>query len=192
MPRLILASQSVYRLDLLLQAGFEVVAEASGVAEPPLDGFSTLDSGMIHLAETKARAVASRHSSGVVLGCDTVGIVGEQILGKPVDREEARRMLQSLSGTRHAVATGWCLHRVRDGLIVGGVEWTWITMRTWSSDELEAYLDGGEWQGKCGAYGLQLPCDPFVTSISGSSANVIGVPVERITEVMAAFAGLFD
>jgi septum formation protein len=94
-------------------------------------------------------------------------------------------MLQAISGTVHEVLTGWYLLRTRDQFHVAGVDSTTITMRTWTQDELEAYLDSGAWIGKSGAYGLQLPHDPFVTSIAGSASNVIGIPLEQLTNVIA-------
>ena len=65
-------------------------------------------------------------------------------------------------------------------------------MRAWTDAETEAYLDSGEWEGKCGGYGLQLPADPFVTKLEGSASNVIGVPLERLAQVFAEFPSLAD
>jgi len=94
-------------------------------------------------------------------------------------------MLQAISGTRHEVATGWCLLRTRDQLHLSGVERTTITMRAWTPEEFARYLDSGKWIGKSGAYGLDLPHDPFVTEITGSASNVIGVPLQRLGEALA-------
>lgn len=187
MPHLILASQSVHRLELLRSAGYDVTAVAPGVAEPDLRTFPDLDAGLIHVAGLKARAVARRGAQGLILAADTVGHVRGQIFGKPVDRADALRMLQAISGTVHEVLTGWCLFRTRDQLQTSGAERTIITMRPWKEGEFQMYLDSGAWIGKCGAYGLELPRDPFVTHIAGSSSNVIGVPLERLAQVIAEF-----
>lgn len=184
---LTLASASTYRLQLLQSAGYAVTAIASGQTEPALETFPSLESGLIHLAELKARSVAATVSSGLILGCDTVGLVQGRVLGKPVDRDHAREMLRMMSGTTHDVLTGWCLLRKPDGLIIAGVEKTVITMRAWTNAEFTSYLDSGEWVGKCGAYGLQWPGDPFVVAIAGSSSNVIGVPLERLSAVFKEF-----
>jgi septum formation protein len=96
-------------------------------------------------------------------------------------------MLQAISGTTHEVLTGWCLLRTRDQLQISSIERTTVTMRAWTADEFAKYLDSGAWIGKCGAYGLELPQDPFVTSVIGSAANVIGVPLERLEQVLAEF-----
>jgi septum formation protein len=157
------------------------------VAEPDPAGFTDLESGLVHIAALKARAVARRGARGLILGADTVGFAGGRVLGKPADRADALRMLRAISGTVHEVLTGWCLLRTRDRLEISGVERTTITMRTWALDEFEAYLDSGAWVGKSGAYGLSHPHDPFVTHIAGSPSNVIGVPLERLAAVIAEF-----
>jgi septum formation protein len=187
MPRLILASQSADRLELLRSAAYEVEAIPANVAEPDPASFPDLDAGLVHIAALKARAVARNGAQGLILGADTVGFAGGSVLGKPSDRADALRMLQAISGTVHEVRTGWCLFRTRDQLQIAGVERTTITMRPWTPDEVEAYLERGAWIGKSGAYGLQLPRDPFVTHIAGSPSNVIGVPLERLAAVIAEF-----
>ena len=190
MPHLILASGSPYRRELLEQAGYDVTAVTSGVAEPDLSLFPDLRAGLLYLAQLKARAVQSLGHSGVILGADTVSLAAGQILGKPEDRRSAEHMLRQLSETTHEVLTGWCLLRTADGLALTGVETTVIAMRRWTDAEILAYLDSGEWQGKCGAYGLQLPVDPFVTEIIGSASNVIGLPLERLAAVWDEFPAL--
>jgi septum formation protein len=188
--RLILASQSRARRDLLEQAGLDVDVIPSGIDEPDLAGFPHLDAGLQYLALWKALAVRNRGAVGIILACDTVSYVQGQLLGKPTDRDDAERMLRLLSGSTHDVLTGWCLLRSHDDLHIGGVERTEITMRPWTKAEIAAYLDSGEWDGRCGGYGLQLPRDPFVTDIRGSAANVIGVPLERVQQVLAEFPAI--
>lgn len=191
MPNLILASGSRYRKELLEQAGYDVTAVMSGVAEPDLSLFPDLRAGLLYLAQLKARAVLSQGYAGIILGADTVSLAAGQILGKPEDRQSAEQMLRQLSGTTHEVLTGWCLLRTADGVALTGVETTVITMRRWTDAEILEYLDSGEWQGKCGAYGLQVPVDPFVTEITGSASNVIGLPLERLAEVWLEFPTLY-
>lgn len=190
MTRLILASRSPYRLELLRDAGFEVEAAPAEIVEPDPASFDDLDAGLLHVAQFKALAVARQGKQGLILAADTVGCVSGQVFGKPADREEARRMLLAISGVSHAVLTGWCLLRTADGLMLSGVERTAIVMRLWSDAELTAYLDSGDWIGKSGAYGLQLPVDPFVKRIEGSASNVVGVPLERLKQVLKEFPSL--
>ena len=190
--KLILASQSPYRRQLLEEAGYQIAVVPADVAEPDPTSFSDLVSGLNYIAQLKARTVAERGVRGLILAADTVGRVGREVFGKPESRADAERMLRAISGATHLVSTGWCLLRTSDGLIVSGVETTEIRMRAWTAAELQSYLDGGEWQGKCGAYGLQLPADPFVVSLIGSSSNVVGVPLERLAEVFREFPSLAE
>ena len=178
-----LASQSRARQWLLESAGFTAVAMPSEVDEPDLAAFPDLEAALVYLAELKARAVWRRGAHGLIVAGDTVtrvpGPNGMELLGKPADRADAERMLRLLSGSTHEVLTGWRVLRTTDGLTLGGVEVTRLTMRLWSPAELQAYLDSGEWEGRCGAYGILDP-DPFVTRIDGSWTNVAGLPMERI------------
>jgi septum formation protein len=185
MPRLILASQSPHRLELLRTAGYEVEAVPANINEPDLLNTGDLDAGLVHIAVLKALAVFRRGAAGLIFAADTVGVAEGSVLGKPADRAEAFRMLRAISGTVHEVRTGWCLLRSSDQLQISGVERTTITMRPWTADEFTAYLDSGQWMGKSGAYGLQLPQDPFVTQMTGSASNVVGVPLERLGQVLA-------
>ncbi len=189
---ILLASQSVYRREVLELAGYEVTTYATGIPEPEPMEFGDLHTGLAILAVMKARAARRAGMAGLILACDTVSYVNGSVVQKPIDRADAERMLRAISNNTHEVLTGWCLLRSRDELLLSGVETTRLTMRTWTDQEVEAYLDSGEWQGKCGGYGLQLPQDPFITMISGSAANVIGVPVERITAVLSEFPELCE
>ena len=188
--RLILASQSTYRLELLQTAGYEVEVLPTGVAEPDLTSFANFECGLMYVAQLKARSCLAAGASGLIFAADTVGVSGGQVFGKPTDMADARRMLTAISGTVHHVDTGWCLLRTADQLSIVGVERTTITMRPWTAGELDSYLTRGEWVGKCGAYGLQWPNDPFVTHIAGSAANVIGVPLERLARVICEFPAM--
>ncbi len=188
MPRLILASRSPYRLELLRSAGYDVEAVPADIDEPDPLEFGDLDAGLTHIAQLKAHAVSRRGVSGLILAADTVGFAGGRVLGKPSDQADALRMLQAISGTVHEVRTGWCLLRTHDQFQSSGVEKTTITMRAWTDDEFTAYLDSGQWVGKSGAYGLELPHDRFVTRIDGSRSNVVGIPLERLSAVLAGLA----
>lgn len=190
MTRLILASQSQWRRELLTAAGYEVECVPAHLDEPHPLSWGDLEAGLIHIAQLKARTVARRGVRGLILAADTVGHVGGEIFGKPVDRADACRMLQAMSGVAHEVLTGWCLLRTADGVSLTGCEATAIQMRPWTEAERESYLDSGEWRDKCGAYGLQWPNDPFVTGLRGSAANVIGVPLERLAQVLREFPAL--
>jgi len=146
--RLILASRSSDRLRILRDAGYDVEPIPADVEEPPLGRFDDLESGLVYIATSKARAVWQRGANGLILAADTVGLVAGEAFGKPIDRQDALRMLLAISGTAHEVLTGWCLFRTRDRVQISGVERTTIAMRPWTDDEVNVYLNSGNWVGK--------------------------------------------
>lgn len=150
-----------------------------------------LDPALSHAANAqriaygKAAEIAARFPDATVLGADTIVVVASRVLGKPSGREEARQMLRSLSGTRHRVITGVCVIWPGGGKSLAH-ELTWVTMREISPEEIEAYLDSGEWVGKAGAYAIQETADRFVTKLEGGSFdNVVGLPTELVRKVLA-------
>ena len=191
MPRLILASGSPQRKRLLAEAGysFEVVVPDDG--EPDAAAFSDAAAYVEHTAWLKARQVASRVTDGLVLAADTVVALGSQIIGKPADRADARRILHRLSGSEHQCLTGVCLWRRPDDFWIGGVDVTDLRMRQLSADELEAYVASDRWAGKAGAYAIQDP-DPYVWIIRGSHSNVVGLPLELVERLTKYMAGLSE
>ena len=140
------------------------------------------------LSYFKARSVADLHPDGLVLGADTVVAVGGQVLGKPTDADDARRMLRTLSSTRHCVITGvTLLGPQRQRLIASEV--TYVTMRPMSEQDIEDYIASGEWEGKAGAYAIQETAqDRFVLKVEGSYSNVVGLPMELVTRMLDELA----
>jgi len=185
--RLILASQSPQRRKLLEDAGFsfEVIAPHSS-AECGIRRGETPNELVARLAKQKAADVASRIDEGIVLGCDTVAECGGQILGKPRDIEHARQMLQLLSGRVHHVYSGVCLWERPADRVVERVDVTKLRMDKLAGDELERYLDSEAWEGKAGAFGYQEGPD-WLKIIAGSESNVIGLPMEQLCGMLAAF-----
>jgi septum formation protein len=188
-PRLILASASPRRRELLTEAGYEFEVDASGVDEPePVSGVSPADYAA-ELAWRKARAVAGRRSAGLILAADTVCSVGGIILNKPVDRADAERMIRLQEGHDTEVISGICLYRAGQYEWLGAVELSVVRFKRLENDERESYLDSGRWEGKSGAYGVQDQ-DPFVSVVSGSFSNVVGLPMERLAALLEAYARL--
>jgi septum formation protein len=132
------------------------------------------------LAYAKAREVANRLEEGLIVGADTVVAVGDEIIGKPTDVGDARKILKKLSGTTHEVITGIALVNVRRGERLIGTDVTHIGMKALSDDEIDAYVSSGEGLGKAGAYAIQENGDRFVTSIDGSFTNVVGLPMKLL------------
>jgi septum formation protein len=190
--RLILASASEGRRDLLRRAGFEFEVMPSGVEEPSGEGVTDPRAYVHQVAWMKAAAVAGKVSEGIVLAADSVGWQGGEIIGKPTDRDDARRILRRLSGTTHELWTGVCLWLRPEDVQVCWQERSLVQMKALSDAELESYLDTGAWEGKSGAYAIQEAGDPFLTVLEGSVSNVVGLPVETLSGLLSRtenFAG---
>jgi septum formation protein len=182
--RLILASRSPRRADLLRELGIPFEIRPAEIDENIPGDFAPRELALL-LAREKARAVGAEFPDRVVLGADTIVSLGDRILGKPRDAEDARDTLRALSGATHTVWTGICLRRDEDGSEVADVVGTRVTFRRLSRDEIEDYIAGGEPFDKAGAYGIQGGAGKFVAAVNGSRTNVIGLPAERLMELLA-------
>ena len=187
MPRLILASASPRRLDLLARIG--VVPDAV----VPADVDETVPQGelprdhALRLAREKAHAIAAQHPDALVLAADTVVAVGRRILPKVEDEDTLRACMRLLSGRRHRVLTGVALaipgHGVRERLVE-----TMIAIKRLSTEEIDYYASHGEWRGKAGGYALQGYGEVYVRHIAGSYSNVVGLPLAE-TRLLLKSAG---
>ncbi len=190
--RIILASSSPRRSELMEEAGYEFDARAAKLEEnidPEADPTATAR----NLARRKANVVASTICTGLmhpgdatlIIGADTVVACDGEIFGKPKDEDDARRMLKALSGTTHEVVTGVCINKLtaddwprEDNFD----EHTSITFRELTDEEIDEYLATGEWKDKAGGYGIQAEGGGFVEEIDGDFDNVVGLPVTALKE----------
>ncbi len=182
-PRLILASRSPRRRELLRQAGyrFDVMVPHSVDERPHPEELP--EALVARLAHEKAYDVARRVQRGLVLGCDTVAECDGQVLGKPRNRDHAREMLLALSGRPHRVLSGLCLWPVPGQQPTVRVAQTVLRMDPLSTRQLNEYLDGGQWEGKAGAFGYQDRLG-WVHVIEGSETNVVGLPTELLAQML--------
>lgn len=185
---LILASASPRRRQLLEQSGYQIEVVPSGIEEAEPADSADPGAYAAQLAFAKARAVARTRSTGLVLAADTVCAVDQVILNKPCDRADAERMIRLQEGRETKVVTALVLYRSERHEWLGAIETSTVWMRPLSNQERNAYLDSGAWQGKAGAYGVQDD-DPIVTVTSGSWSNVVGLPLERLKELLARLEG---
>lgn len=185
--RLVLASGSSARRDLLRRAGFQFDVMPSNVDEPA-EAAGDIRAYVEQIAWTKAAAVVPAVAEGIVLAADTVGWLHGKVIGKPGDEEDARRTLRTLGGTEHELWTGVCLWRRPDDLQLAWQEVSRVAFKALSDDELEAYLKTRLWQGCSGAYAIQDENDPYVGLVSGSRSNVVGLPMESLTRWLNWFA----
>ena len=190
MVRLVLASASPRRAELLRAAGIEFDVMPSEVNET-IDPEETPDGYVRRVAQQKAEAVMPRAQGRVILGADTVVVVDNQVLGKPADEEAARGMLRLLSGREHLVLSAVCLidPRAESTRTQTSVARTRVEFAPLSDEEINWYAASGEPLDKAGAYAVQGLASRFVTRIDGSYSNVVGLPV-AIVYALCRQAGL--
>jgi septum formation protein len=180
---LLLASASPRRAELLRNAGIHFTALAIDVPERRRRGESPRKFAL-RLAREKAHAIFARHPRRIVLGADTIVVIGGRVLGKPRNRRDARRMLRLLSGRAHRVSTAVCL--AGPGFEDTRAETTRVTMRKLSEDEIRDYVASGEPMDKAGAYAIQGLASRFVSRIQGCYFNVVGLPVPLVYRMLRA------
>jgi len=188
-PRLILASASPRRKELLAEAGFEFIVMPSAAIEFHDEQFTARELCQMN-AHRKAREIAKRYPDDVVLGADTLVYLGTKLYGKPKDRADARRMLCELQGTRHEVTTGICLVQWRTYRERLFAETTHVKFRPLMPAALEKYLAQVQTLDKAGAYAIQERGDELVERVIGSYSNVVGLPVERVAAELRGFGFL--
>jgi septum formation protein len=184
--RLILASSSPRRAQLLREAGYRFEINPPDHDEPLLDRITLSPPQHAEaLSFYKAASVAGSVSEGVIIGADTIVSCAGQIYGKPADADDARRILTALAGRLQDVITGVTLIDAATQRRLIRHDLTRIVMRRLTDAELGAYIDSGAWVGKAGAYGIQDVADEFVATIEGSFSNVVGLPLELLSEMLA-------
>lgn len=174
--RIILASASPRRAELLASIGAVFEVAPSRVDERPHTN-EALQDYTIRLARAKAMAVAAGRQSGLIVGADTVVAVDGEMLGKPVDESDARRMLRQLSGRWHEVVTALAVYDPRNDRGAEGFAITAVRFAVLSEEEIDWYVGTGEALDKAGAYGIQGRASIFVEEIAGNYHNVMGLPL---------------
>ncbi len=202
---IVLASASPRRQELLRNAGISFIAQTAAVDETPLAG-ELPRACAERLAREKALAVWRRRPQDLVLGADTIVVVDQTILGKPIDAEDAARMLRLLSGRVHQVVTGVCVAeavgtrqwaaagtaaphsykilRTENGELRTCSETTLVTMNELSDDEIREYVATGEPMDKAGAYAIQGMASRWIPRIEGDYSNVVGLPVALVYRML--------
>jgi septum formation protein len=179
LKKIILASGSPRRKSLLQQLGLDFVSSPANISEDLSISISALEIVQT-IALQKALEVSRRFDSGILIAADTVVVREGNVLGKPVNRDEAYGMLVDLSNQRHQVITGLCVMDVEHGVPDLAAETTTVFFRSLASREIDAYLDYGEWEDKAGAYAIQGLGALLVDHIDGCYFNVVGLPLNRL------------
>jgi septum formation protein len=185
LARIILASASPRRRDLMARAGYRFEVVPSDVDESAFE--DTTSSPRQHaeaLALAKARSVASRYPDALVIGADTLVDCRGEIIGKPADAREAEQITRRLFSAPHKVITGLALVRLRDNTQIVHSDVTTVYPRKMTEEQIAGHIAGGSWQGKAGAYAIQETGDEFVDHIEGSLTNVMGLPMELLQHLL--------
>lgn len=183
--KLILASASPRRAEILRDAGFSFHVMSAAVDETPIPNESPADL-VQRLADAKAELIAARAvGPAIIIAADTVVALNGRIFGKPRSSDDARHMLEQLSGRTHSVITGVTLVRLPDAERVQFVETTLVHFTPLDADEIIRYLASDEPHDKAGAYAIQGRAGRYIPRIEGDYFNVVGLPLARTTQALA-------
>jgi septum formation protein len=187
-PHIILASASPRRAELLRSAAIPFTVDVADIAEDAKAGEKPVEHAA-RLAREKAEVVANRNPGKIVLGADTIVLVDDQILGKPRDPADAKRMLRLLSGRAHQVITGVAIVFLESEYrkLETRSEKTKVFFDKLTSADIEAYISTREPMDKAGAYAIQGIASRWITKIEGDYANVVGLPVALVWEMLQKF-----
>lgn len=177
LPKLILASGSPRRAEILNSVGWDFTKHVADIDESERIGESP-DDYVVRLAREKAQAVAHQYPGQLVLGADTTVVINGGMLAKPLDLDDARRMLGILSGNWHEVLTGIAV--VLDGNVVSAVQSTRVKFAEMSEAEINFLAERGDPLDKAGAYAVQAQAALFIEGIEGDYWNVVGLPVSLV------------
>lgn len=183
--KIILASGSPRRQEYLQEMGVRFTVRTAVVDEQPFDQESPQDF-VLRMAREKAAAVSADFSDSWVISGDTIVCLGEKILGKPADENEAVALLMALAGREHCVKTGFCVSHRASGVQIVRLVTTRVRFAEFSETVARAYVAAGESLDKAGAYGIQGKGIFLVKSIEGSYSNVVGLPLYELIEVLLA------
>lgn len=181
---LVLASQSVGRRDVLKDANIAFIVDPAHIDESKFQNAS-IEQLVEILAYEKAKVVAKRHQSGIILAADTMVFCNGEIIGKATDQDDALKIMTMLSGTTHQVYTGVAIIDLATKKFIQTHVTTNVTFRDLTANEINEYLTTGEYIGKAGAYSAQLRKNNFISKIEGSITNVVGLPLERLLEIFS-------
>lgn len=177
--KIILASKSFRRKQLLKQMGLRFEIRESRYEED-MQARSNPYELVKFLALKKAEEVASHYNNGIVIGADTFIIYKNDFIGKPKSREAAKKILEEFSGNEHKVVSGFAIIDVKNKKIINDFGEAKVKFRNLSNNEIEDYLDTGEFSDKAGGYGLQDKAAVLIESISGDFYSIIGLPISKI------------
>ncbi|OGO16322.1 MAG: septum formation protein Maf [Chloroflexi bacterium RBG_16_48_7] len=186
MRKIILASASPRRSELLRQIGLKFEVDPCDEAEFPLRTDDPKNAAR-RISQAKAVTVAARHKDAIIIAADTFGVIDGKILGKPKSAENAREMLQTISGRYHEVITGFTIIDTSSRKIVSRAVETSVFMKKLTPEEIESYIESKEPLDKAAAYAIQGLGAVIIKRIEGDYFNVVGLPLEALSEALKEF-----
>ena len=185
-PRMVLASASPRRRQLLKQAGYQFTVFPAKINEADFacDRISPAEYAK-RLALSKARQVAEKFPESLVIGADTVVDSQGRIIGKPADEKQAERITRKLFSAPHKVITAVALVRLSEGLELVESDTTIVYPKKMSERQIAEHIKSGSWRDKAGAYAIKEDADPFIEKLQGSLTNVMGLPMELLDRLLA-------
>ena len=181
LPKLVLASGSPRRAEIMNSVGWEFTKDVPDIDESEREG-EPADAYVQRLAREKADAVAGSHPNKIVLAADTTVVIDDQIIGKPIDSADARRMLSMLSGNWHEVLTGIAV--THNGGTEVGLQRTRVKFAPMTDAEVNFLVAKGDPLDKAGAYAVQAQAALFIEGIEGDYWNVVGLPISLVYEMV--------
>ena len=186
MKRLILASGSPQRVQLLREARYDFIAQTASITELTVDFLTPSELTLLNACR-KTLSIARIQPEAVVLGADTLVALGTSIFGKPADLAEARRMLTRLSGRTHEVLTGIAISNFSERRTLSAVVESEVRFRKLDADLIDRYLSRIDPLQKAGAYAAQVDPETVIERIDGSFTNVVGLPMETVSRLLTEF-----
>ena len=185
-PRMVLASASPRRRQLLKQAGYQFTVFPAKINEADFacDRISPAEYAK-RLALAKARQVAEKFPDSLVIGADTVVDFQGRIIGKPADEKQAERITRKLFSAPHKVITAVALVRLSEGLELVESDTTIVYPKKMSERQIAEHIKSGSWRDKAGAYAIKEDADPFIEKLQGSLTNLMGLPMELLNRLLA-------
>ena len=180
---IILASASPRRREILKNTKLKFEVQKSDIEEVFLENESP-ESMVVRLAYEKAFDVAENNRDKLVIGADTIVVLGDEVLGKPKDEEEAFDMIQKLSNKTHRVITGISLIHLKKGIVVNDYQVSYVTFKDLSEDSIKDYINTKESLDKAGGYGIQGYGALLVDSIQGDYFNIVGLPISKLSDLL--------
>lgn len=191
--QIVLASKSPRRIELLKELGLKFVAyspdfkEKTSLEDKVGILINTPEKLVLENAIGKAQEASNHFKDAIIIGVDTIGVSNGHILGKPVNKENAKRLIRLISGTTHSVISGVCVINTKSGKTLSATSETFVTMEKLDEKDIEAYVESGEGDDKAASYAIQGKGALFIKKIDGDYFNVVGLPIYTLKKLLKAF-----